>query len=568
MISYLSCVDTLFTYMLSGQARVRKSGGWSMHREPVAVEPIPSMRIASSVYGVDTNFSTPVAITDAWAVRQLTPPESDPRYATRRIDNRGVLHATGTSRPHGDTTPYSVTRPQPRAETTSNAGGDTVVNTPLLPPVDAMSRVDMRFALYDLSRDEVETASALVNGINGPDPRRLMRMAPTHNINAMGELNGYRFSVPATDSGSALPINRTMFHGTSSVQCTPSVRGSGVCNLDAVRLLADTPWCIETMRTLMDGITLDATNAMHDKTMACFACSPCSTDVVSSASSMHTASGPVAGIDSASRARDSRAWVCDEPTTIGIYHAWVRRANNTREHQLVIICTGGCRNACDEFMNITSELAVQCKETTAAEICDSEEVWWLRKLCSRMRSRLLYRTAEAFGLKIPAVKDIQAFNLDQMMAVTHTETCTHDITNLRSGEVAVFNGCVDTTTPRNGMFSEMNPSEGFWLFKGPTANSGSHEYGGVFGKQTHCGIFPTSVSRLSSDVHQQTKNNARPFVTDFRSGNIVVYKNNDVEKHINYAKFDECFMQNLQDMSWHRDNEVIVYMPIVMGVFN
>ena len=559
MISYLSCVDTLFTYMLSGQARVRKSGGWSMHREPVAVEPIPSMRIASSVYGVDTNFSTPVAITDAWAVRQLTPPESDPRYATRRIDNRGVLHATGTSRPHGA---------RPGAETTSNAGGDTVVNTPLLPPVDAMSRVDMRFALYDLSRDEVETASALVNGINGPDPRRLMRMAPTHNINAMGELNGYRFSVPATDSGSALPINRTMFHGTSSVQCAPSVRGSGVCNLDAVRLLADTPWCIETMRTLMDGITLDATNAMHDKTMACFACSPCSTDVVSSASSMHTASGPVAGIDSASRARDSRAWVCDEPTTIGIYHAWVRRANNTREHQLVIICTGGCRNACDEFMNITSELAVQCKETTAAEVCESEEVWWLRKLCSRMRSRIILRTAQAFSLNIPVMKDTQSFDIDQSTAVTHTETCTHDITTLRSGDVAVFNCCVDTTTPRKGVLCEMNPSEGFRLFKGPSTNNGSHEYGGVFGKQTHCGIFPTGANRLPGDMQTSTKQGTRPFVTDFRSGNIFVYKNEDTEKHVYHTKFDENFMQNLQDMGWHRDNEGDEFMPIVVGVFN
>ena len=28
------------------------------------------------------------------------------------------------------------------------------------------------------------------------------------------------------------------------------------------------------------------------------------------------------------------------------------------------------------------------------------------------------------------------------------------------------------------------------------------------------------------------------------------------------------FMQNLQEMSWHRDNEVIEYMPIVLGVFN
>jgi hypothetical protein len=218
-------------------------------------------------------------------------------------------------------------------------------------------------------------------------------------------------------------------------------------------------------------------------------------------------------------------------------------------------------------MNITSELAVQCKETTAGEVCDSEEVWWLRKLCSRMRSRILLRTAEAFGLKIPVMKDVQSFNLEQTMAVAHTETCTHDITSLRSGDVAVFNSCVDTTTPRNGVLCEMHPSEGFWLFKGPSVNNGSHENGGVFGKQAHCGVFPTSASRLIGDIQQCTKQ-TRPFVTDFRSGNIFVYKNEDTEKHMHYTKFDEHFMQNLQEMSWHRDNEVTMYMPIVIGIFN
>jgi hypothetical protein len=113
---------------------------------------------------------------------------------------------------------------------------------------------------------------------------------------------------------------------------------------------------------------------------------------------------------------------------------------------------------------------------------------------------------------------------------------------------------------------EMNPSEGFRLFKGPMTNNATSEFGGVFGKQTYCGIFPTSASRLPGDL-QQSKD-SRPFVTDFRSGNIFVYKNKDTEKHMHYAKFDECFMQNLQEMSWHRDNEVIEYMPIVLGTFN
>ena len=515
-------------YMPAGAAYTRREGGWSLHSDPIADEPIPPASFNSAVYGVDTHFTVPV--TDTWAMRQLTPPKSDPRSSTRRV-----------------------------AQTKSNAhDNDRIFITP-----DAIdSRVDRRFALHDMSRDEIETANALINGVNGPDPRRLIRMSPAHNIDPMGEFSGYRFSAAAVDSCSALPINRTMFHGTSAVKCSTSLRGAGASNLDAVRLLADMSGCVETMRALMRDISFDATNAMRDKTMACFGCSPCSTGVTSTGKA--TGSTVHAGIDSVARARDSRAWVCDEPTTIGIYHAWVKRPDKPREHQLVIICTGGCRTACDEFMNITSELAVQCKKTTTGDICESEEVWWLRKLCSRMRNRLMLRTADAFGLTIPVMKDVHAFNPEQLMAVVHNETCAHDITNLRSGEVAVFNCCVDTTTPRSGVLCEMNPSEGFKLFHGPTANNGS-EYGGVFGKQTHCGIFPTAANRLSADVQ---KSNTRPFVTDFRASSIFVYKDNDTASPRFYTKFDDRFMQTLQEMGWSRDNEVTVYMPIVVGVFD
>jgi hypothetical protein len=499
----------------------------------VVVESVAS----SGVYGADTQFNEWLyeneSTTQSWAKTPLPRVQVDPRHATRRL------------------TPLPETVPVP---------------IPVACVVD--DKLDKRFALYPMSRDEVDTAGALINGVNGVVPRRLMRMLPTHHINAMGELNGYRFSASPTDSCSALPINRTMFHGTSAVQCMSSdKRGSTSTHSDVTRLTADMGSCVANMKALMRDISKDAADAIISKTVACFECSPCNTDAVVSLGFVH--SKPPC-TDSSSRARDSRAWVCDEPVTIGIYHAFVRRFNHPREHRLFIVITGGCKTACDQLMNLNTDLATHT-ETTAAEVCESDEVWWLRKLNSRMRARLLHRTADAFGLDIPVMNDAHSFDPSQLMAVSHIETCTHDIGSLRNGDIAVYNECVDTTTPRNGVLCAMNPSEGFWLFKGPqSANNGAQDYGVIFGNQSHCGVFPTSAPRVYGSL--QTNSNAgevRPVVTDFKNDGVFCYANADVvDKHTQYTKFDENFMRNLETMSWQRDNSFIELMPIVIGVFN
>ncbi|KAJ1463886.1 hypothetical protein T484DRAFT_1758503, partial [Baffinella frigidus] len=392
-----------------------RGGGWPTKRTP-ETSLSAGDATQSVVYGADTHFRELVGDKDPtqdWAKTPLPTAPVDVRNATRRV------------------------LPPPEAKT---------VPTPIIGVVD--DKLDKRFALYDMSRDEVDTARGLLNGVNGPEPRRSMRMLPTHHINAMGELSGYRFSAAPNDSCSALPINRTMFHGTSAVQCVASsTHGRSGCstNGEVTRLTADLDLCVRTMKELMCSISKDAKDAVISKNTACFDCSPCNTDAVMSHGSVHA---KPSGIDSASRARDSRAWVCDEPTTIGIYHAFVRRFNHPREHRLFIVVTGGCKTACDQLMNINADLAIHT-DTTAAEVCDSDEVWWLRKLCSRMRARLLHRIADAFGLNIPVMNDVHSFNPSQLMAVAHIETYTHDISSLRNGDIAVYNGCVDTTAPRH-----------------------------------------------------------------------------------------------------------------------
>jgi hypothetical protein len=426
--------------------------------------------------------------------------------------------------------------------------------------------VDQRFALYPLTINEAETASVLVNSVeyDGSLPSsssRLIRMLPTHHIDGKGELSGYRFSTLSTDRGSVLPINHEMFHGTSAVKC--SKRGAGRVNEDAVRLLADLPLCEETMKKLMTEISREAFDALSSQNcgVASFECFP-----VGSGCDEHNNAFDV---DQSSRMRDAKAWVCEEPVSIGIYHAYARRFKDTREHCLFIVCSGGCRTACDQFLNIAVDLA-DSNAATTQDICDSQEVWWLRTLCSRMRGRLINRVAQAFGLPVRSVRDPYSFDPDQVIFQSHIETLSHDIQPMRrSPGVAVYNECVNTGTARSGILCNMNMSEGYWLFKGPPSNCDSTlDYGSVFGSERECGIFPTTASRLTPQQMTHNMNHGCHVVVDTCSAEGFVFPDEKCnQERSNCIKFDESFMRNLETMGWQRDNGIMEMMPIVVGVF-
>jgi hypothetical protein len=426
--------------------------------------------------------------------------------------------------------------------------------------------VDKRFTLYPLTMNEANTASVLVNCVesNGSvsnSSSRLIRVAPTHHIDLKGEFSGYRFSTSSTDNCSVLPINHEMFHGTSAVKC--SKHGVGRVNEDAVRLLADLPWCEEKMRTLMKEISQEASDALNSETrgVACFECFPTESDCDEEMNAF--------GIDKASRMRDAKAWVCEEPVSIGIYHAYARRFKDVREHCLFIVCSGGCRTACDQFLNIAVDLA-SLNAATTQELCDSQEVWWLRTLCSRMRGRLINRVAQAFGLPVLTVRDPYSFDPDQVMFLSHIETLSHDIQSMRRGkEVSVYNECVNTTSTRNGVLCNMNMSEGYWLFKGPPSNCDSTlDYGSVFGNERDCGIFPTSASRLTNEQMTHNMNHGCHVVVDTCSAEGFVFTEEmGKRERSNCIKFDESFLRNLETMGWQRDNGIMEMMPIVVGVF-
>lgn len=250
------------------------------------------------------------------------------------------------------------------------------------------------------------------------------------------------------------------------------------------------------------------------------------------------------------RTIDCKDWSPEVPETIGIYHAYVRGYNrDVRAHKMFIACSGGLEKACDSFCNLLIDVG---EKWTAREVADSEEVWWLRKACYRGRCRLIKRLADAFGVKIRSIQDIQSHNASSM-AISSTDTLEHDIS--ASAEcVSVFNGCCDTARPFNGILARMHPAEGFWLFKGASRGGG---FGSAFGDRKVCGAFPVTQPRVDRPQSVVVPGSSECVVGSARGG--------AAPKSERYMCFDEAYFRTLERMQWDRDNGFVELMPIVVG---
>jgi len=83
------------------------------------------------------------------------------------------------------------------------------------------------FSLHEPSNEARQTIESIMVDDSS------LKLLPTHCINASGELEGFQLNVPANAKGGILPINRTMFHGTSLFEVNST---SGAFNADIMRL--------------------------------------------------------------------------------------------------------------------------------------------------------------------------------------------------------------------------------------------------------------------------------------------------------------------------------------------
>lgn len=174
-----------------------------------------------------------------------------------------------------------------------------------------------------------------------------------------------------------------------------------------------------------------------------------------------------------------------------------------RTHKLFIITSGGCGNLADKFYNCFVD--VRGSSMTAADVLESEEAYFLRKINERNNNRILKIVADELGLCIPSVVDTCAYDPHDI-AIPTTVTMVNDLKRQKDGRITFTSKCVDTTCIENGALCRMHPSEGFWLFKGAIRhNSSANQYGASFGDESMQTCLPTSMNRVHGNYSWRSK---------------------------------------------------------------
>ena len=386
-----------------------------------------------------------------------------------------------------------------------------------------------------------------------------MKLMPTHCINAAGELEGFQLILPGKSKGGILPINRTMFHGTSlfEVSCAAATHSScggvGVFNQDIMRLVQTTD-TRSSMQTLMQTI---ADSSIGSE--ATFRCVPDNVDLLSAVSSGSVMEASIART-SGRRSVDFADWRPELPHSIGLYQAFCRRyQKDVRVHKLFIGINGGLNRCSDEFYNLLLDVG---NEFTCQEVAFSEEAWWLRKACQRARARIALMCAEHFGLSIATTRDLFSYSQDQI-GVPIVDTVEFDIKEGPDDSVEFYSACTDTTAIQNGIITKMHESEGLWIFRGGAKSSAkATSFGALFGSKSVCGVFSTR------SPYYKRNQGSPSFVNGLDSDLVVRHTSTPRTKSDGYAFqcFDERFFTNLSSMQWDRNSGVIELVPIVVGM--
>jgi hypothetical protein len=94
-----------------------------------------------------------------------------------------------------------------------------------------------------------------------------------------------------------------------------------------------------------------------------------------------------------------------------------------RTHKLFIITSSGCGNLADKFYNYSVDIRGSTMSTE--DVMESEEAYYLRRVCGRNNARILQMVADEMGLCIPSVVDTCAYDLCSIASCT-TETMINE----------------------------------------------------------------------------------------------------------------------------------------------
>jgi hypothetical protein len=197
----------------------------------------------------------------------------------------------------------------------------------------ATVRLLEQFAVHPLTPDERVTTQSMLQ-----EPSSRILVMPTHHINEMGDMMGFRFTCNAHAKGNHLPVVRTMFHGHTLVEAqAPEAL--------IMALMADPARNRERMLAFLQGVER--------------ACVPASLDCVPENASSLTRHGTLEATGLLTV--DSQHWTPEVPERIGVYHAYIRGFNrDVRTHRLFLVCSGGMARASDAFCNLVIDAGKNC----------------------------------------------------------------------------------------------------------------------------------------------------------------------------------------------------------------
>jgi hypothetical protein len=117
-------------------------------------------------------------------------------------------------------------------------------------------RLDTRFALYELTDDEIRTATHIAQRASEHEgAAATMTLMPTHHVDERGQLHGFRLTAsPQTPVGAA-PFTQHMFIGIGLCECV-------VSPVDVARLIADAAACKSRLLALVDAIHTKSIDAV------------------------------------------------------------------------------------------------------------------------------------------------------------------------------------------------------------------------------------------------------------------------------------------------------------------
>lgn len=200
--------------------------------------------------------------------------------------------------------------------------------------------------MHLLTNDERVTAQSML----AQEPSSRVLMMPTHHINEMGDMMGFRFTCNAFAPGNSLPVVRTMFHGHTLVEC------QGADEALIMRLMSQPAQNRDRMREFLQRIEAE--------------CVPASLDCAPENASSLTPHGAMEATGLLTV--DSKHWTPELPERIGIYHAYIRGFNrDVRTHRLFIVCSGGMARASDAFCNLVIDVGRHWTAQVRLPFCET-----------------------------------------------------------------------------------------------------------------------------------------------------------------------------------------------------